>query len=503
MFSRLPSLVTSLRRAVSTQSWRSMIPEGKALIGGEWRAGLSGQMFPVHSPAKEEQIGEAPCASSPEDLDASIRAAAEAQPAWAALTVGARARVLEQWALKLEENTSLLAQLITAENGKVDSDARGEISSAVQQLRWYANEARATYGQVISSVNVSGRRLIVVYQPIGVVAMITPWNFPLSMMTRKAGAALAAGCAVVLKPADETPLTALAAAFLATSEAGLDPRLLSILTSPREDADAVGKVFCSHPLIRLVGFTGSTTVGKRLYAAAAANMKRVQLELGGNAPFIIFESADLDLAVSQLMASKFRCSGQTCVCANRILVQESIHDTFVDMLTTVVGGLELGKHQGPLINKVALNKVASMVEAAEREGAVATIGGKRACVNGRGHFYLPTVLVNVTPNMLCGREEIFGPVAPIIKFSTEDEAVALANSTPSGLAGYMFSRDVGQCWRVAEAMEAGLVGVNAGLVSTPEAPFGGVKHSGIGHEGGPGALKEFMNTKYMCWAGID
>ncbi|CDS35597.1 succinate semialdehyde dehydrogenase [Echinococcus multilocularis] len=503
MSPRLTSLLTPLRRTLSTRAWRSLVPEGKALIGGEWKAGSGSHMFPVFSPAKEEQIAEVPCASSGEDLDASIEAAAEAQPAWAALTVGARARVLEQWASKLEENTPLLAQLITAENGKVDSDARGEISSAIQQLRWYANEARATYGQVIPSTNVPGRRLMVVHQPIGVVAMITPWNFPLSMMTRKVGAALAAGCAVVLKPADETPLTALAAAFLATSEAGLDPRLLSILTSPREDADAVGKVFCSHPLIRLVGFTGSTNVGKKLYAAAAMHMKRVQLELGGNAPFIIFESADLDLAVSQLIASKFRCSGQTCVCANRILVQESIYETFVDMLTTAVGGLELGKHQGPLINKIALDKVALMVGAAVREGAVAAIGGKRASVDGRGHFYSPTVLINVAPNMSCGREEIFGPVAPIIKFGTEAEAVALANSTPSGLAGYVFSREVGQCWRVAEAMEAGLVGVNAGVVSTPEAPFGGVKHSGIGHEGGPGALKEFMNTKCMCWAGLD
>ncbi|KAM7536167.1 hypothetical protein Aperf_G00000090562 [Anoplocephala perfoliata] len=504
MSSRIVVLASPLRRTLSTHTWRSLVPEGKALIGGTWRAGASGHMFPVFNPATEEKLAEVPSAASPEDLDISLLEAAEAQKAWAALTAGARARVLEHWASSLEKNTPLLAQLITAENGKVDSDARGEVASAIQGLRWYANEALCTYGQIIPSTNVHGRRLMVIHQPVGVVAMITPWNFPLSMLTRKAGAALAAGCSVVLKPSDETPLTALAAAHLATSaDGGLDPRLLSILPASADEAEMVGEVFCSHPLVRQVGFTGSTAVGKKLYSQAAAHMKRVQLELGGNAPFIVFESADLDLAVSQLIASRFRCSGQTCVCANRILVQDTIYDTFMDMFTTAVGGLELGKHQGPLINKTALNKVAGLVDAAIKKGAVATIGGKQMTNDHRGYYYPPTVLKNASADMACCREEIFGPVAPIIRFSTEAEAVSLANATPYGLAGYMFSREVGQCWRVAESMECGLVGVNAGLVSTPEAPFGGVKHSGIGREGGPDALKEFMITKYMCWAGLD
>ncbi|KAM3182736.1 hypothetical protein ACTXT7_011726 [Hymenolepis weldensis] len=362
---RIAAGMSPIRRFLSTQPWHSLVPEGKALIGGIWRLGSSGQMFPVYNPATEETIAEVPSASSEEDLDTAIVEAAESQKSWAALTAGARARVLELWANSLERNTPLLAQLITAENGKVDADARTEISSAIQGLRWYANEARCTYGKIIPSTNAPGRRLMVVHQPVGV------WNFPLSMLTRKAGAALAAGCSVVLKPSDETPLTALAAAHLATSrEVGLDPRLLSILPAAANEAESVGKAFCSHPLVRQIGFTGSTAVGRKLYAQAAAHLKRAQLELGGNAPFIIFESADLDLAVSQVIASKFRCSGQakweqrawlstTCVCANRILVQDTIYDTFVDMLTTAVGGLELGKHQGPLINKASLDKIVS------------------------------------------------------------------------------------------------------------------------------------------------
>ncbi|VUZ44893.1 unnamed protein product [Hymenolepis diminuta] len=308
---RIAAVISPIRRCLSTQPWRSLVPEGKALIGGIWRPGVNGQMFPVYNPATEETIAEVPSASSEEDLDTAVVEAAEAQKSWAALTAGVRARVLELWADSLDRNTPLLAQLITAENGKVDVDARSEISSAIQGLRWYANEARCTYGKIIPSINVPGRRLMVFHQPVGVVAMITPWNFPLSMLTRKAGAALAAGCSVVLKPSDETPLTALAAAHLATSpEVGLDPRLLSILPAAANEAESVGKVFCSHSLVRQIGFTGSTAVGKKLYAQAAAHLKRVQLELGGNAPFIIFESADLDLAVSQVIASKFRCSGQ-------------------------------------------------------------------------------------------------------------------------------------------------------------------------------------------------
>ncbi|VDD77337.1 unnamed protein product [Mesocestoides corti] len=361
------ALHNHLRRRLSSYSWSSLVPEKKAFIGGNWVSGSLGKTFPVINPATEQQIAEVPCIFA-QEVDCAIEAAAEAQKTWAVATVGTRASVIEGWANSIERNASVLAELITAENGKVDVDARGEIASAVSGLRWYANEARSTCGQIIPSTHVPGRRLLVFHQPVGVVGMITPWNFPLSMFTRKAGAALAAGCSVVLKPAEETPLTALAAVYLASAEAGLDGRLLSVVTAPREDADMVGKAFCSHHLIRQIGFTGSTSVGKKLYAAAAANMKRAQLELGGNAPFIVFESADLDLAVSQVIASKFRCSGQTCVCANRILVQDSIYDTFVDMLTTAVSGLVLGEHQGPLINRAALTKVPHLFGAVCPEG---------------------------------------------------------------------------------------------------------------------------------------
>uniref|UniRef100_A0A0X3P2J7 Succinate-semialdehyde dehydrogenase, mitochondrial n=1 Tax=Schistocephalus solidus TaxID=70667 RepID=A0A0X3P2J7_SCHSO len=485
-------------------TWRSLVPVKKAFIGGEWVTGSSRKTFPVYNPSTEALITEVPALTSTE-VNAAVSSAAEAQKTWAAKTAGERAFVIRRWADVLRAQTPLLAELITTENGKVDSDARGEIASAIAALEWYAEEAKRTYGCIIPSTSIPNRRLLVNYQPVGVVAMITPWNFPLSMITRKAGAALAAGCSVVLKPADETPLTALAAAFLATTEAGMDGRLLNVVTVPAGPAGAemVGNIFCSHPLIRQIGFTGSTQVGKKLYTAAAAHMKRATLELGGNAPFIVFESADLPKAVDQLVASKFRCSGQTCICANRILVQESIYDQFVLLLTESVSKLKFGVHQGPLINKTALNKVSKLVESAISEGAVPTIGGKPVSDDRKGFFYPPSVLRNCTPTMACGREEIFGPVAPIISFRTEDEALEIANSTPYGLAGYMFSRDTAQCWRVAEGLQAGLVGVNSGIVSTPEAPFGGVKQSGIGREGGPHALTEFMDVKYVCWADIN
>ncbi|VDL99001.1 unnamed protein product [Schistocephalus solidus] len=427
----------------------------------------------VYNPSTEALITEVPALTSTE-VNAAVSSAAEAQKTWAAKTAGERAFVIRRWADVLRAQTPLLAELITTENGKVDSDARGEIASAVAALEWYAEEAKRTYGCIIPSTSIPNRRLLVNYQPVGVVAIITPWNFPLSMITRKAGAALAAGCSVVLKPADETPLTALAAAFLATTEAGIDGRLLNVVTVPAGPAGAemVGNIFCI-----------------KLYTAAAAHMKRATLELGGNAPFIVFESADLPKA--------------TCICANRILVQESIYDQFVLLLTESVSKLKFGVHQGPLINKTALNKVSKLVESAISEGAVPTIGGKPVSDDRKGFFYPPSVLRNCTPTMACGREEIFGPVAPIISFRTEDEALEIANSTPYGLAGYMFSRDTAQCWRVAEGLQAGLVGVNSGIVSTPEAPFGGVKQSGIGREGGPHALTEFMDVKYVCWADIN
>jgi succinate-semialdehyde dehydrogenase/glutarate-semialdehyde dehydrogenase len=402
----------------------------------------------------------------------------------------------------VQEHSRELAALMTAECGKPLAESIGEVRYGAGFIRWNAEEARRVYGTIIPAEQ-HDRRLLVLRRPIGVVAAITPWNFPFSMITRKVAPALAAGCTVVLKPSEETPLTALALAALAM-EAGLPPGVLNLITTSH--AAVVGQVLSTDPRVRKITFTGSTAVGKQLMAQAAGTVKNIALELGGNAPFIVFDDAELDAAVEGAMASKFRNSGQTCVCANRILVQAGIHDRFVEALRRrmqelkVGPGLEPGVQVGPLINERAVKKVERLLADAEEQGARVLLGGQRD--RAGDHFLQPTLLVDVTNAMACVQEELFGPVVPVQRFTDEAEAVRIANDTPYGLAAYAYTRDLARCWRLSEALEYGMVGLNTGLISTPVAPFGGVKESGIGREGGPGALDEFTERCYVAMAGI-
>jgi succinate-semialdehyde dehydrogenase/glutarate-semialdehyde dehydrogenase len=413
-----------------------------------------------------------------------------------------RADLLLRWHQLVQEHGCELAALMTAECGKPLAESIGEVRYGAGFIRWNAEEARRVYGTIIPAEQ-HDRRLLVLRRPIGVVAAITPWNFPFSMITRKVAPALAAGCTVVLKPSEETPLTALALAALAM-EAGLPPGVLNLITTSH--AAAVGQVLSTDPRVRKITFTGSTVVGKQLMAQAAGTVKNIALELGGNAPFIVFDDADLDAAVEGAMASKFRNSGQTCVCANRILVQEGIHDRFVEALRLrmqelkVGPGLEPGVQVGPLINERAVQKVERLLADAVDQGARMMLGGQR---DRAGDLFLqPTLLVDVTNTMACAQEELFGPVAAVQRFTDEAEAVRIANDTPYGLAAYAYTRDLARCWRLSEALEYGMVGLNTGLISTPVAPFGGVKESGFGREGGPGALDEFTERRYVAMAGL-
>jgi succinate-semialdehyde dehydrogenase/glutarate-semialdehyde dehydrogenase len=413
-----------------------------------------------------------------------------------------RADLLLRWHQLVQEHGCELAALMTAECGKPLAESIGEVRYGAGFIRWNAEEARRVYGTIIPAEQ-HDRRLLVLRRPIGVVAAITPWNFPFSMITRKVAPALAAGCTVVLKPSEETPLTALALAALAM-EAGLPPGVLNLITTSH--GAAVGQVLSTDPRVRKITFTGSTVVGKQLMAQAAGTVKNIALELGGNAPFIVFDDADLDAAVEGAMASKFRNSGQTCVCANRILVQEGIHDRFVEALRLrmqelkVGPGLEPGVQVGPLINERAVQKVERLLADAVEQGARVMLGGQR---DRAGDLFLqPTLLVDVTNTMACAQEELFGPVAAVQRFTDEAEAVRIANDTPYGLAAYAYTRDLARCWRLSEALEYGMVGLNTGLISTPVAPFGGVKESGFGREGGPGALDEFTERRYVAMAGL-
>lgn len=471
-----------------------------AYLAGEWYAG-DGARFEVRDPADGEVIVELPDLG-PEQVQRAIDAAAQAQRDWAARPAKERAAILRRWHDLMLTNQEDLARLMTAEQGKPLAESRGEVAYGASFIEWFAEEAKRAYGEIIPPPT-ADRRLLVLKQPVGVVAAITPWNFPIAMITRKAGPALAAGCAIVVKPAEETPLSALAIAELA-DRAGLPKGLLSILTTTR--AAEVGAALTASSQVRKLSFTGSTEVGKQLMRACADTVKKISLELGGNAPFIVFDDADLDAAVAGMMASKFRNSGQTCVCANRVLVQAGIHDAFVQRLQEAVSKLRVGRgseegvDQGPLINAAAVEKVERLVADAVQRGARVVSGGGR--LGDHGYFYQPTILADVRPDMACFSEEIFGPVAPVYRFEDEAEAVRLANDTPYGLAAYFYARDLGRIWRVAEALEYGMVGINEGIISTEVAPFGGVKESGIGREGSRHGLDEYLELKYLCLGSI-
>lgn len=469
-------------------------------IGGEWTASADGERFAVRDPATGELITEVARATR-EDVEGAVLTAHAALPSWAATTALERARILRRWYDLILVHADELAEILTREQGKPLAEARGEIEYGASFIEWYAEEGKRLYGETIPT-NVPSRRLFVLRQPVGVTAAITPWNFPMAMIARKVGPALAAGCPMILKPATETPLSALALAELGR-RAGIPAGVLSVVCGP---ARMIADVLTSSRVVRALSFTGSTEVGKELMAKSAQTVKKVAMELGGNAPVVIFDDADLDVAVAGTMASKFRNAGQTCVCANRILVQEGIHDEFVTRLTAAVAalrvgnGLEPGTEQGPLINEAAVAKVEEHIADAVREGAVVTAGGARH--ERGGTYFQPTVLVGATPTMLIAREETFGPVAAVFTFTSEQEAIQMANDTPFGLAAYMFTSDSGRVWRVAEALEYGVVGVNTGLISSEAAPFGGVKESGVGREGSRHGIEEFTELKYICLDGV-
>jgi succinate-semialdehyde dehydrogenase/glutarate-semialdehyde dehydrogenase len=469
------------------------------LIGGEWLP-ATGATLLVRNPASGEQVGTVPNFGAAETRRAIVAAEAAFGP-WKAKTAAERAKILRRWFELMMENQEDLAQLMTAEQGKPLAEARGEIAYAASFIEWFAEEARRVYGEVIPSP-LADRRLIVIKQPVGVCAAITPWNFPAAMITRKAAPALAAGCTMVVKPAEQTPLSALALAWLG-QQAGIPPGVLNIVTG---EPVAIGGELTSNPKVLKLSFTGSTEVGRLLMAQCAPTIKKMSLELGGNAPFIVFEDADLDAAVAGAMVSKYRNAGQTCVCANRFLVQESVKDAFAEKLAAAVAalkvgdGMEEGVTQGPLIDPPALAKVEELLADAVGKGARVICGGKR---HARGAtFFEPTVVVGVTAAMRMAREEIFGPVAPIYSFKDEADAVRMANDTEFGLAAYFYSRDIARVWRVAEALDYGMVGINSGLISNEVAPFGGVKQSGLGREGSRHGIEEYLEIKYLAMAGL-
>ncbi|MGO4328631.1 NAD-dependent succinate-semialdehyde dehydrogenase [Cupriavidus sp. 2TAF22] len=472
-----------------------------AYIDGEWAQADDGARFPVTNPANGARIAEVPDMGEAETLRA-IAAAERAQVAWRATTAKHRADCLRRWYDLIRLHQADLAALMTAEQGKPLAEAEGEVVYGASFVEWFAEEATRTYGELIPAP-AGDRRLIVIKQPVGVVAALTPWNFPVAMATRKVAPALAAGCTVVLKPASETPLCALALAELAR-RAGVPPGVFNVVTSAR--AAVVGAVLARSPVVRKLSFTGSTRVGRLLMEQSAANIKKLSLELGGNAPFIVFEDADLDAAVRGAMVSKYRNAGQTCVCANRMFVHAAVYDEFARRLGEAVAALKVGDGSepgitvGPLINARAAGRVHAMVEDAAARGARILAGGKRP--DAGSAFYAPTIVGDVTPAMELGREEIFGPVAPLLRFESDEQVVRMANDTPFGLAGYFYTRDLSRVWRVAEALECGMVGINEGLISTAVAPFGGVKESGLGREGARQGIEDYLEPKYMCMGGI-
>jgi len=442
----------------------------------------------------------------PQDAQAAIAAANAAWPAWRSKTAKERSILLRKWYDLLMQHQDDLGRIMTAEQGKPLPEAKGEVAYGASFVEWFAEEAKRVNGETLPQFD-NNRRLLVLKQPIGVCAAITPWNFPLAMITRKVAPALAAGCPVVIKPAELTPLTALAAAELAV-RAGIPAGVLNILSADAANSIAIGKVLCASDTVRHISFTGSTEVGRILMAQSAPTVKKMSLELGGNAPFIVFDDADIDSAVEGAFASKYRNAGQTCVCSNRFYVQEGVYDQFVakfaaKVQTAKVGnGFEEGVNQGPLIEEAALEKVQRHVDDAVAKGGQVLTGGKRLQSLGSGQFYEPTVVANATPDMLCAREETFGPFAPVFKFKTEQEAIAAANNTEFGLASYFYSRDVGRIFRVSEALEYGMVGINVGILATEHVPFGGVKQSGLGREGSHHGMDDYVEIKYLCLGDI-
>jgi succinate-semialdehyde dehydrogenase/glutarate-semialdehyde dehydrogenase len=472
-----------------------------AFIDGAWVAADSGKRFAVRNPATDEIVAQVADVAETETRRA-IDAAARALPAWRKKTAKERAAILRKWFELIMAAQEDLAQLMTAEQGKPLAETRGEVAYGASFIEWFAEEGKRIYGDIIPT-NQAGRRILVLKEPIGVVAAVTPWNFPNAMITRKCAPALAAGCTFVIKPAEDTPLSALALAELAT-RAGIPAGVFNVL--PSDQAAKVGGELTQNPLVRKFSFTGSTEIGKLLTRQCASTVKKVTLELGGNAPFIVFDDADLDAAVDGAMISKYRNMGQTCVCANRILVQDKIYDAFAEKLAARVkvmkvgDGTEDGVTQGPLINEDGVKKVERLIEDAVKKGAKVTVGGKR---HPLGHtFFQPTVLKDVTPAMAVAKEEIFGPVAALYRFHTEEEAIRFANDTEFGLAAYFYSRDLGRVFRVAEALEYGILGINEGIISTEVAPFGGFKESGIGREGSKYGIEDYLEIKYLALGGI-
>ncbi len=470
-----------------------------ALINGHWVKGAS--RFDVHDPATGQKLADVANLTS-KDAEAALEAANAAWPAWRNKTGKERSLILRKWFDLLMANQEDLGRIMTAEQGKPFAEAKGEVAYGASFVEWFAEEAKRVNGETLPQFD-NNRRLMVLKQPIGVCAAITPWNFPLAMITRKVAPALAAGCPVVIKPAELTPLTALAAAELAI-RAGIPAGVLNILSADSDNSIAIGKVFCSSDIVRHISFTGSTEVGRILMAQSAPSIKKLALELGGNAPFIVFDDADIDSAVEGAMASKYRNAGQTCVCANRIYVQDAVYDEFVQKFSAKVKTLKVGNGfdegvvQGPLIEDAAVQKVERHVQDAIQKGGKVMVGGHKL----DGQFFEPTVIADARADMLCAREETFGPFAPVFRFHKDQEAIDAANNTEFGLASYFYSRDIGRIYRVSEALEYGMVGINVGIIATEHVPFGGVKQSGLGREGSSHGMDEYLEMKYLCLGDI-
>jgi succinate-semialdehyde dehydrogenase / glutarate-semialdehyde dehydrogenase len=477
-----------------------LLKQNKALLAGAWIGADSGDSIAVTNPANGNVIAHVPRMGKAE-TERAILAAETAQKSWKNLTAAARAAILRRWFDLVKLHADDLALILTSEQGKPLAEAKGEVNYGASFIEWFAEEAKRVYGETIPSP-ANDRRLLVIKQPIGVTAAITPWNFPIAMITRKAAPALAAGCTMIIKPAEQTPLSAIALAVLA-EEAGVPAGVLQVITGKARE---IGAVMCESPIVSKLSFTGSTEVGRILMRQCADTIKKLSLELGGNAPFIVFDDADLDAAVEGAMISKFRNAGQTCVCANRLFVQDGVFDKFAEKLAAKVAALKVGDGtesgitQGPLIDMAAVEKIESHVADAVKKGAKLVQGGKRHALGGT--YFEPTVLANVTEDSLIFKEETFGPVAPLFRFKTDDEVIAMANNTEFGLASYFYSRDIGRVWRVAEALEYGMVGVNTGMISNEVAPFGGVKQSGLGREGSHHGIDEYLEIKYIAMAGL-
>ena len=478
----------------------SLLKQNSTWLAGAWVGADSGESIAVTNPANGHVIAHVPRMGKAE-TERAVLASAAAQKQWKTLTAASRAAILKRWFDLIKLHVEDLAQILTAEQGKPLAEAKGEVNYGASFIEWFAEEAKRIYGETIPTI-ANDRRLLVIKQPIGVTAAITPWNFPIAMITRKAAPALAAGCSMIIKPAEQTPLSAIALAVLA-EEAGVPAGVLQVITGKARE---IGAVMCESPIVAKLSFTGSTEVGRVLMAQCAPTIKKLSLELGGNAPFIVFGDADVDAAVEGVMVAKFRNAGQTCVCANRILVHTSVFDAFAQKLAAKVAALKVGDGtsdgvtQGPLIDMAAIDKVESHVKDAVSKGAKLLAGGKRHLLGGT--YYEPTVLADVTADALIFKEETFGPVAPLFRFKTDDEVIELANRTEFGLASYFYSRDIGRIWRVAEALEYGMVGVNTGMISTEVAPFGGVKQSGLGREGSHYGIDDYLEIKYIAMAGL-